>query len=252
MHPILFTIGPVTLYTYGAMMVAAFLLAIWLAGHAARRLPKELVAITDEQLVDLACYALLGGIIGGRLLYVALSWRQFLASPLEIFALWHGGLVWYGGLFGGLAAGWWYVRLKRLPWLRVADQCIPFVALGHAVGRLGCFFNGCCYGKPSTLWCAVQFPGHDHPVLPTQLFEAAGLCLLYLGLRRMQQPAVMRTPGRVLGAYLAGYGLLRFVLEYTRGDQSVVWGGLTLQQLFSIGILCGGLWIIFRKKVLSS
>ncbi len=252
MHPILFAIGPVTLYTYGAMMVAAFLTATWLSGEAARRLPPELVAITDEQLVDFTCYSLLGGIIGGRLLYVVLQWRWFARSPLEIFALWHGGLVWYGGFFGGLLAGWWYVRSKRLVWLRVLDQFIPFGTLGHAIGRLGCFFNGCCYGKPSTLWCAVWFPGHDHPVLPTQLFEALGLCFLYIALRRMQQPVVLRMPGRVFGGYLAGYGVLRFLLEYTRGDQSVFWAGLTLQQLFSIGILCGGLWIIFRKKVLSS
>ena len=248
MHPVLLTFGPFTLYSYGAMMVAAFLVTLWLARQAARRLPPELAAITGEQLVDFICYSLLGGIIGGRLFFVLLQWRWFLQSPLEIIALWHGGLVFYGGLFGGLLTGWWYLCSRGLHWLRVLDQFIPFGVLGHAIGRIGCFFNGCCYGKPSSAWCAVVFPGHEEAVLPTQLFEAAGLCLLFLALRRLQQPAVLRHPGRVFGAYLAGYGLLRFILEYVRGDQSVWWAGLTLQQVISIGVVGVGVWLVRRAN----
>jgi len=237
MHPVLFTLGPFTVYSYGALMVVAFLAATGLSVRAAHRLPPALVAIHPEQLVDFTCASLLGGILGARLFYVALHWESFVVSPQEIFAIWHGGLVWYGGFLGGVLAGWGYLRAKRIPFLRAMDQFIPFLALGHAIGRVGCFFNGCCYGRPTRAWCGVLFPGHATPVLPTQLFEAAGLLGVYACLRALQRPGVLRRPGMVFGAYLAAYALLRFVLEWFRGDQAVSWAGLTLQQLVSIGVL---------------
>ncbi len=106
MHPILCKVGPVTVYTYGAILVAAFLTATWLSRRAARELPPAQRAISSDELVDFTCWALLGGLIGGRLWYIAANWDFFVGAPVELVALWHGGLVWYGGLFGGLAAGW--------------------------------------------------------------------------------------------------------------------------------------------------
>lgn len=247
MHPILFSIGPVVLYSYGAMMVLGFLLTIWLAGRAARKLPPELRAISEEQVVDFTCWSLLGGIVGGRLLYVLLQWPFFAQAPLEVFALWHGGLVWYGGFFGGLLSGYGYTRAQGLNFLRVLDQFIPFGVLGHAVGRIGCFLNGCCYGKPTDLWCGVDFSGQGQRVLPTQLFETIGLSLLFLILRRLQRPALLRQSGRVFGCYLSGYGLLRFVLEFMRGDQHPWFAGLTLQQLICIIVFLAGLALIRRR-----
>jgi len=248
MHPILFTAGPIMLHTYGVMLVAGFLAATWCAMSAARALPPALVAISGDQIVDLACFCLLGGIIGGRLVFVALHWPEFARAPWDVLAIWHGGLVWYGGFFGGLAAGVSFVRAKRLDAVRVMDQFIPFVALGHGIGRLGCFFNGCCFGTPTDAWCGVTFPGHPGPVWPTQLFETLGLCVLYLALRRLQQPAHLRHPGRVFGAYLVGYAGLRFVLESLRGDQSVWWAGLTLQQVVSVGLLASGAALLARRR----
>lgn len=247
MHPILFTAGPITLYTYGAMMVAGFLLSTWLACEAARKLPPELVAITDEQLVDFVCLALLGGILGGRLFFVVLSLSYFVQHPAELLAVWHGGLVWYGGFLGGLLAAWLYVRRKRLDFLRVADQFVPFLALGHALGRVGCFFNGCCYGKPTEAWCGILFPGHEERLLPTQLFEAFGLCILFLVLRRLQTPKWLKRPGFIFGSYLVGYGMLRFVIEHFRGDQPPWWMGLTLQQGISLGLILAGTVVAARR-----
>jgi phosphatidylglycerol:prolipoprotein diacylglycerol transferase len=156
--------------------------------------------------------------------------------------------VWYGGLIGGMVAGWLYVRATRLEWLRVLDHCIPFVALGHAIGRLGCFLNGCCYGKPTGAWWGVAFPGQPLPVIPTQLLEAAGLCFLYLGLRRAaRHPAIVSVPGRLLGGYLVSYAVLRFAVEFLRGDQLIVWAGLTLQQLGSMALLLVGLRLVCRS-----
>ncbi len=252
MHPIFFQLGPVTVYSYGVMLVVGFLTTTWLASRASRRLPPPLRAITDEQVVDFTCLSLMGGILGARLLYVILQWEFFAKSPWEIPALWHGGLVWYGGFLGGLGSGWLYVRAKRLVFLRVMDQFIPYLALGHAIGRLGCFLNGCCYGRPTTAWCGVLFPGQETKVLPTQLFEAAGLLVLYFILRQLQQPVRLQQPGRLFGWYLVGYGALRFLLEFFRGDQTLWWAGLTLQQVISLGMFVGGLVLWCRRSVPAS
>ena len=245
MHPILLQLGPLTFYSYGAMLVLGACVATGLACGAARRLPMEFVAITPDQLIDFACVALLGGIVGGRLLYVLLEFDEFAQRPSEIIALWHGGLVWYGGFLGGVLAGWGYVRAKRLEFLRVLDQFIPFVALGHGIGRLGCFLNGCCYGTPSQAWCAVRFPGLGGRRWPTQLFEAAGLVCLYLVLRRLQRPRHLSRTGWILGWCLILYATLRFFLERLRGDQSVWWAGLTLAQVVSVAVAILGAWLLW-------
>ena len=246
MHPILFTLGPLTIYTYGVMMVTAFLAGTWLAAHAAEALPAQVRAISADQMLDFTSLSLLAGLAGGRLLYIFLQWRFFLEAPLEVFALWHGGLVWYGGFLGGMLGAWFYTRASRLSYLRVMDQFIPFLALGHAIGRVGCFLNGCCYGRPTTAWCGVTFPGQMKAVLPTQLFEATGLFFLYIALRLLQRPAMLRAPGRVLGAYLMGYAALRFALEYSRGDQAIWWMGLTLAQLISVAAGLLGVVLLVR------
>jgi phosphatidylglycerol:prolipoprotein diacylglycerol transferase len=252
MHPILFPIGPFTVYTYGVMLVIAFTVATWLAARAARRLPPTQVAINAQQLVDFASVSLLGGIIGGRLVYVLLHWDAFLQSPQDIVAIWHGGLVWYGGFLGGVLAGWCYVRATRLHFFSVMDQVIPFVALGHAIGRVGCFLNGCCYGKVTEAWCGVVFPGQPLPVLPTQLIEAGGLFVLFSGLcQAAAHPWVLSRPGRLSGVYLISYAGLRFAIEFWRGDQAVLGAGLTLQQLVSMVMLLVGLWLVSRRPVFS-
>ena len=276
MHPILFKLGPVTLYSYGAMLVVAFVVTTWLAARAARGLAPHLVAIAPEQITDFSCWSLLGGILGARLLYIMLKWDFFMSAPQELPAIWHGGLVWYGGFLGGLAAGWGYVRSQRLSFLRVMDQFIPFLALGHAIGRVGCFLNGCCYGKPTELWCGVVFPGQSVRVLPTQLFEAGGLVVLFGVLRRLQSldssrmqsrdslgisphgqargapQRWLRHPGRLFGLYLVSYAAFRFIIEFLRGDQPIWWAGLTLQQLISLGMFVVGLFLLFRVSGLGS
>jgi len=246
MHPLLFTLGPFTVYSYGALMVVAFLAATLLSIRAARRLPPALVAIRPDQLIDFTCIALLGGILGARVFYAVLHWESFVLSLQELLAIWHGGLVWYGGFLGGVLAGWGYLLANRIPFVRAMDQCIPFLALGHAIGRVGCFFNGCCYGRPTTAWCGVIFPGHATAVLPIQLFEAAGLLGLYALLRALQRPVVLRRPGIVFGVYLGIYALLRFFLEWFRGDQVAWWAGLTLQQLISVGVLLMAVLLLSR------
>jgi phosphatidylglycerol:prolipoprotein diacylglycerol transferase len=247
MHPILFKLGPITLYTYGAMLVAAFTLALWVLRRIARGWPEELRPLTLDQLADLSCLALLGGIAGARLFFVLLHWEFFVAEPRYLLALWQGGLVWYGGMLGGLATAWVYTRWHRVSVLRVLDLFAPVLALAHAVGRVGCFLNGCCYGEITDAWYGVVMPGEPHPLMPVQLFEALGLLFLYIGLRALQRPPVLaRRQGRVFGCYLAGYAALRFILERYRGDQIPIWSGLTLQQLISIAVFAVGLALALR------
>ncbi len=180
-----------------------------------------------------------------------MEWRHYINAPWEVLAIWHGGLVWYGGFLGGLTAGLVYARRHRLSSVRLADHLSPAIALGHGIGRIGCFFNGCCYGRPTDQWCGVLFPGHAQPVLPTQLFEAAGVFLIAFILYQLQQRQSARYPGRLFGLYLTCYGMLRFGLEFLRGDQQVWRAGLTLQQLISLlGIMVGTFLFIRRKSMM--
>lgn len=234
MHRVLFQCGPLTFYTYGAMLVGAFLTATWLAARAARQWPMGSPPLAPGDVTEWASFTMLGGLLGGRALYVLLNWDAFARTPLDIFALWHGGLVWYGGFLGGLLATWGFVRSKRVALLRALDQIIPFVALGHGIGRIGCFFNGCCYGKLR--------------LIPTQLVEAGALFLLFALLHRWQRPSVLHHPGRLFGMYLVGYGLVRFGLECLRADQPLVWGSLTIPQLMSLPAILIGLWLAVRSK----
>lgn len=238
MHPTLFHLGPLTISTYGVLVALAFLLAVWLARRAARGMPRELAPMDEAALVDWAVWAVIGGLLGGRLFYVLLNWPVYAGSPLEIVALWHGGLVWYGGFLGGLLATWLYLRRRGIGFLQGADQVIPFVALGHAVGRIGCFANGCCLG-------ILQ-------VIPTQLLESMALAGLYLVLRMLQTAKTHRRPGIVFGWYLIGYACIRGLVECWRVNQPMVADGITLHQAISAGLAAIGLWLIWRAPIASS
>ena len=279
MHRIFFQLGPVTIFSYGAMMVVAFLTASWLASRSARRLPPAQRVLNPAQIVDLFCLAMLSGVLGGRLFFVVQYWEVYVHQPQEIPAIWHGGLVWYGGFLGGLLGIVLYLWFHRIPVLRGIDQFIPFVALGHGIGRIGCFLNGCCFGKPTSAWFGLTAAAGEPARIPTQLLESGSLLLLFLALRRLQErwglpPHQLARPqptashrvrscetarivargsdsaswwgGALFGAYLVGYAVIRFFIEFLRGDQTVVWAGMTLQQLLSLGVLLGGL-ALFRR-----
>jgi phosphatidylglycerol:prolipoprotein diacylglycerol transferase len=240
-----FTLGPVQLHSYAVLMAAAFLIGTWLASQAAEMRAPAYRALTASQVIDLTGVALIGGLAGARVYYVLLYWSVFKRHPEEILAFWHGGLIWYGALFGSVGAGWVYVRLKRLSSLRVADHMAPFMALGHAIGRLGCFMQGCCYGRATQAWWGVRLPGHPEPVIPTQLLEMTGLLGLFVLLRQGQRHGtLLQYPGRASGWFLISYALLRGAIESLRGDQVVWWAGLTLQQLVSVGVGVGGLVLL--------
>ncbi|MBI4355132.1 MAG: prolipoprotein diacylglyceryl transferase [Candidatus Omnitrophica bacterium] len=263
MHPILFRLGPITVYSFGVMLALGVFLVAWSAARMMARWRQRPVtdAPTDAQVYDLVLWMLVAGLVGGRAFFVALNWRDYLSRPWEIAALWHGGLVYYGSLAGGWGAMVWYLRRRRLPILRTIDFLAPFIPIGQAVGRVGCFLNGCCYGKPAA-WLGVRLPGHPEPLHPVQLYESVGCLILFAALLTLQRTAWRAKlsdpsgwagrwthPGMITALYLVGYSLLRFALEFWRGDNPVVWLGLTLPQLMSIVIvfLAGG-WLVWRVR----
>ena len=248
MHPILFKIGPLTIRTYGLMIVIAILVGAHLATREARR--KE---IEEAVIYDLILYLILFGLIGSRLLYCLYDLGYFIENPLEIFAIWRGGLSFYGGLIGGFIASLWFVKSRDLPFLKLADIVAPPIILGYAIGRLGCLMAGCCFGIPAHLpWC-INFSNPDslaplHTCLhPIQIYKSVlGFCiflLLFLYRKRV------KFTGQLFLVYVSLYSIIRFFLDFLRGDAVQIIGWLTLTQAISLLIL--SLVLFFYQRIIS-
>ncbi len=248
MHPILFHWGRLTIHTYGVMVASGFLLALLYAVRAGRR-----EGLAAEVIHDLFFYALLFAIIGARLLYVLINFAYYRHHPGEIFSIWQGGLVFYGGFLAAVAAvALRLYQLRLSPW-RIADLAAPALALAQAVGRLGCLAAGCCYGAPCQLPIALRFSDPagmaplQVPLYPTQIFHllANGLIFLVLLWRRSRR----RYLGQVAVYYLLLYPLGRFLIEFFRGDPRGGWGPLSTSQWISIGIFLLGVTLaVFRRR----
>lgn len=241
MKPILFQWGPITVYSYGLMMAVGFLLFLAYIRRAAR--PNGL---DPEIITNTAFAALVGGIVGARALFVALDFEFFAAHPVDIFLLNRGGLVWYGGFAGGVAAAFFHARHRKISIRRAFDVCTPPLALAQAVGRIGCFLNGCCYGFTAEPPIGVCLPDGLGCRFPVQLLNTALLLVLFLILHRFLLSA--RRPGSLIWIYGVGYGMLRFTTEFFRGDQTAMAFGLSLPQLMSAGlVLISGVVLLLRR-----
>ncbi len=203
--------------------------------------------IDKNTAADLLFALFIFGILGARAMYIWQNWHDYSYDLWAVFRLQEGGLVWYGGLFGGLLLGTLYTLWRRWPILKLCDFFAPIAALAHGIGRIGCFFNGCCYGKRTESFLGVHFPGESYAKIPTQLYEALGLfavsAVLFLYARKK------RREGSVLWLYLALYAILRFCIEFFRGDNTH-YALLTLPQWMSAGLLAASLFLFFvqRKK----
>lgn len=251
MHPILFELGPLTIHTYGVFIAAAFLAAMaWISREARQRdLPVPLVQ-------ELGFQALVGAIVGSRLLYVLINLPYFLERPLEMVMFWKGGLVFLGGV--ALAALLCYRLVRRqgqpvLPW---ADAVAPGMALGQAVGRLGCLFAGCCYGKVCELPWAITFTDPESlaplrvPLHPTQVYEVlAGLTnFAILLLAKRFAPRMAQEPGRLMGLFLVVYAIFRVVIEYFRSDFRGDLGPISVTQAMAGAVFVMGVWLLSRRS----
>lgn len=235
MFPEIASLGPFTLHTYGlTIALGVFLAVFWMTARARKNgFPPP------EKVFDLVFVATLSGFIGARIFFVVQEGSWYLNHPLEIFEIWKGGLVYYGGMAASFIGFIVYVRLQKLPILRSCDFMMPFIALVHAFGRAGCFLNGCCYGKPCVLPWAVRFPALTGPLHPVQLYEALFNLALFAFLLRMDSRK--HFAGEVTSFYLMLYAAGRFFLEFFRGGQAAVFFSFTLPQAMSLGFMGAGI-----------
>ena len=215
-------------------MAAGFLLGLSLAVRQAK---KE--GIPPNKIVDLGFYILLSALIGSRLFYILINAGHYLKNPLDMFKIWEGGLVFYGGLLLTVPVVLWYVKKNALGIWSTADLFAPSLAIGHAIGRIGCFYSGCCYGKPAEgLPWAVIFTDPQSlaligvPLHPTQLYESLGEFLIFLLLITIRRHKAFN--GQLFMTYIIFYSVLRFIVEFFRGD--VARGFITSQLSLSQGV----------------
>jgi len=253
MHPILFEIGPIKIFTYGFLLALGFLSAIFVAGREAKR-----QGISPGKFFDLCFYIILAALVGSRLVYVLLDLRTFIANPLKIFALWEGGLVFHGGVILALLVAFFYMRTHGLPWRATLDALGVGLPLGQFFGRLGCFMAGCCWGAPADLPWSVAFSNPDTlcplrvPLHPAQLYEAF-LALGVFGLVYWFRTH-KRFDGQVILLYFCLAGLVRFTVEFFRSPLDyrgpVFFGWMPLTQLMALGLflVAGGLLLFWSFR----
>lgn len=251
MFPILLRIGPFTLHTYGLLVAAGILAGMALIQRQAAR-----DGFTDEQVREsfshLALFLVIFGLVGARAFYVATYWSEFKADWMEIFKVWQGGLVFYGGVIGALAGFYFWNRTKPFSadWKTVLDWIAPALAFGHALGRLGCLTAGCCYGQPTDAPWAVVFSHPESlaplgiPLHPTQIYEALFVTALGVFLMRRRP----RVPGTVFAEYLILYSAGRFALEFFRADDPRTWG-FTPAQITSLAVFAAAAAFRLKKWV---
>lgn len=239
MHPILFKIGNVSLYTYGLFVALGFLTALGLARREAQRLGEN-----PTHILDMGFYMLIAAIVGARLFFLVINPDVISESPWAVFQIWRGGLVFYGGFIAALITAIVYVRKNKIPFLRVADIFSPGLAAGHAVGRIGCFLAGCCYGKTCDLPWAVTFndPLSLAPIgvqlHPSQLYSVVANFVVFSFLWFFRKRT--QYTGQLFWLYVLSYGLVRAFLELFRGDpRGAFFGDVPVSQ--GIGLVLAAL-----------
>ena len=229
MIPVIASIGPIHLYSYGLCLALGLILSLILMR---RRAAKEGFPKPDD-CSDMIFAVFIWGFIGARLFYVAQNLSYYLANPLKILAVWEGGLIFYGGVITALIGFIVTTRSKKLSFWKFLDFFVPYVALTQFFGRVGCFLNGCCYGQTCDLPWAVQFPLVENSVHPSQLYEA--LFSLFLFGYLLMRSRKIRFEGEIGLFYFLFYAFGRFLIEFTR-EPGVSWMGITLNQWISFGV----------------
>jgi phosphatidylglycerol:prolipoprotein diacylglycerol transferase len=237
-YPELFSLGPITLYSYGVLLAASYLLGLWLAMRRAKAW-----GLDANRVLDLGIYIIIAALIGAKLLLLIVDFDQFRRSPADLLSLARSGGVFYGGLILAVLVAFWYIHKHRLPFWTTTDVFAPGIALGHVTGRLGCFAAGCCYGRQTSVPWAVIFTNPQAaanvgtplgiPLHPTQLYEA-GAELLILILLLTTEKRGRYFAGRTFWAYMFLYAVSRFVIEFYRGDPRGEMFGLSTSQLISV------------------
>jgi phosphatidylglycerol:prolipoprotein diacylglycerol transferase len=238
MYPRLLELGPITVYTYGVLLAAAYLLGLKLAMVRAKAR-----GLDAARVLDLGIYIIISALIGAKLLLLITDFKTFTNDPRELLTLARSGGVFYGGLILAVTVALWYIRKVGLPLWTTCDVFAPGIALGHVIGRFGCLFAGCCYGKPTTLPWGITFTDRfaeanvgtplNRPLHPTQLYEAGAEFLILIVLlitERKGRPFA----GRTFWLYMLLYAISRFIIEFFRGDERGTVGMFSTSQFISI------------------
>lgn len=234
MHPVLVEFGFFKVFTYGLLVASGFFVGILLAAHQGK---KE--GFDPQTILDLCFYILLSAVLGARILYVIVEYKYFLDSPLDIFKVWKGGLVYYGGLILAGVFTWFFLKKKQMPVWKVADILAPSLALGQSVGRWGCFFAGCCYGVKTDLPWGITFADPlslaplNIPLHPTQIYLSLNALLIFGILVWLRKRKTF--DGQLIWTYGILYSIGRFIIEYFRGDDR----GYVLENILSTSQFIG-------------
>lgn len=253
MFPKLIDTGGFFLPTYGLLVAVAFLVAIWLTGRLAVK-----AGLSSDKVTNLAIYCALAGMVGAKLLMFVFDWRTYLLNPREIFTF--GTLqaagVYQGGLIAAILFAIFYMKRSGLPILTTCDVFAPGLAIGHAIGRLGCLAAGCCWGSSCTRPWAITFTNPDAheltgvplnvPLHPAQIYESlAELAIFAFLYHRFHRP---HGSGQLIGGYLFLYSGVRFVVEFFRNHEQDLVAGLSLTQWISLGTLLAGALLVMRAR----
>ena len=236
MYPELFTIFGITIYSYGLLVAIGFF-----AGMTYITKYSDNIPVKKDQMYDFLFYLIVVSIIGARLLYVLVNIDSFIQHPLDVIKVWQGGLVFYGGFIAAVLYALIYCKYKKINIKRLADVFAPALALGHSFGRIGCLLSGCCYGKETHCLIAVNNR------YPTQIFEAAGNLIIFFILHKLYKKS--HKDGYVFLLYLIFYSVLRFSIEFFRGDdRGSFFLGLSPAQNISIIILLVAIILLIGSK----
>ena len=250
MHPRLFTIGSFYVPTYGVLVALGFLAGLGITLRLAKR-----VGLSAELLTNLAIYCALAGIAGAKLFMFLFDWQYYWQNPGEIFTLstLQAAGVFHGGLIAALILAIVYMRRQHLPPLSTMDCFAPGLALGHAIGRVGCFAAGCCWGKVCNLPWAVQFHTDEAAPVPlnvslhpAQLYETGANLIIFAILYRLFNRS--HKAGEIIGWYLVLYSIARFIIEFFRNHEQGLIAGLSLTQWIALGLLALGAAILVRVR----
>ncbi len=253
MHSVLFSLDHIVIHSFGACLAVAIILCYLILVRLGR--PS---GYGSDFISNLLSVLIISGLIGARLFYVAEHWSFYAGQPASIFKIWEGGLMFFGGLLVACASLVIFICLQKKPLANVLDLVVTAVPLSHAIGRIGCFLNGCCYGRTSDSCIAVTFPHgsipwseqlreglisagalRSLPVLPSQLFEA-GLNFIIFIVMLLLFRRRHRHPGSQVAAYMMMYSVARFILELSRADERLHFGWFSISQAISIGLFTAG------------
>ncbi|MFQ6067156.1 MAG: prolipoprotein diacylglyceryl transferase [bacterium] len=246
MHPILFKVGPFVIHTYGVFVTLGFLLGLSSFLYAARKKNLE-----EGKMLGLSFWVVVSGIAGARIFYVLDQLQWYFERPQDILRIWQGGLVFYGGFLFALIASLCFIRHHHLPFWDIANISAPSLALGMSIGRIGCFFNGCCYGKPWP-WGLIFSPDSaagavfpNQPLFPTQLISSANLLVIFFILIVLRSRQSLTH--HVFLWFLILYSVHRFLVEFIRADYPEILFHLTVPQFISIILGVSSLVLMKRR-----